>query len=218
MASFSQLYTVLTVPFLASWTALALGFTALDVLNSNRSPIQLIASTSLFTFLVCRLLVVSQSSTFNENSIAHIITTFYQRSARNALVFLLFTFSWLYELLHKSLAMIFVTIFGGALATALYNDAFVEVGENGEPVSMEEDIETSALAEIDHFKETTGVDPTQIFKMIPPKVLIYLVALVWFSFATLGLYVLRLTWRSLRRVFGASPAELTAQPVEKSET
>ncbi|KAL5333214.1 hypothetical protein BJX70DRAFT_77800 [Aspergillus crustosus] len=223
MASFSQLYTVLTVPFLASWTLLALGFTAINVLNSDRSLIQLLASSSLFTFLICRLLVVSQPAIFTTDSLAQLVTTFPRQSARNALVFLLLTLTWLYELLFKSLALLFITVFGGGLATAIYTDAFVEVDENGErTVPVQEDVtsvdEPHALAAIDQFRDKSGGgNPLEIVKMIPPKLLIYFVVVVWVNFATLGLYVLRLALGSLRRVFGARPAELAVKAGEKGE-
>ncbi|KAL2867423.1 uncharacterized protein BJX67DRAFT_85437 [Aspergillus lucknowensis] len=204
----SKIYTAFAVPFLASWTITVLGFAALDVLNTNRSPIEPIASISLLTFLACRLIMVSQPDSDGSNSIAHVLTTAHTRSPLNALASLLFAISWLYELLYKSVMMFFVTVFGGVLATAIYTDAFVE---NGTAVDDEDPETTTALAEIDEVKAKMGVDPTAIIKMIPPRALVYVVALVWFNLATLGLYILRHAWRSLRRVFGSTSREITAE-------
>jgi hypothetical protein len=60
-----------------------------------------------------------------------------------------------------------------------------------------------------------GVDQMDIIKMVPPRALVYIVVLMWVNFATLGIYVLRLAWRSLRTVFGSSVA--TVMAAEKTE-
>ncbi|KAL4880273.1 hypothetical protein BJY04DRAFT_219271 [Aspergillus karnatakaensis] len=216
-----SLYTLLAVPLLTSWTLLALLFTALNVLNTDASYLSLITSTSLFTFLICRLLLVCQPS-LNNNSLAHTLTTAYRSSARNAAIFLLLALSWLHDLLYKTLGLFFITIFGGGLATAIYNDAFHEVNEHGEPVApvqreAELDIEPNALAAIDEFRDKTGANPLAIVKMIPPKLLVYLVVIVWVSFASLGVYILRLAFRAARGVFGAKPGEISRVGTEEKK-
>jgi len=44
-------------------------------------------------------------------------------------------------------------------------------------------------------------DP-QWFGWMPPRILIYCTILAWVSFGTLGLYILRLGWKSIKVVFG----------------
>ncbi|KAI9374447.1 hypothetical protein BJX61DRAFT_302416 [Aspergillus egyptiacus] len=212
MTAFSHLSTALATLVLLSWTIQMLAFTALDVLNTNRTPIEPLASISLLTFLLCRLLVLSQPQLQNERSVAYILTTAYRHSRRHALALLLFALSWLYELLYKSVLMVFMTVLGGVLATAVYTDAFVE---DGAAVPLDEELETQALAEIDQFRDKTGVDLTAVVKMIPPRALVYVVVLVWVNYATLGVYVLRLAWRSLKMVV-RSPAAGSHSAVEKA--
>ncbi|KAL2839309.1 hypothetical protein BJX68DRAFT_247888 [Aspergillus pseudodeflectus] len=220
MGALSTIYRLVALPLLTTWTLTALSFAALDVVNTRRSLIEPIASISLLTYLVCRLLVVSQPTPQNENerSIAHILTTAHLRSPLNGLISLLFAISWLYELLFKAVWLFFVTVLGGAFATALYTDAFVQTDDGStESESMYDDsteAETTALAEFDEIRAKTGVDPGAVIKMIPPRLLVYVVVLVWLNFATLGVYILRHAWRSLRVVFGASREEVV-QDIKK---
>ncbi|KAL3485123.1 hypothetical protein BJX62DRAFT_217623 [Aspergillus germanicus] len=220
MGALSTVYRLVALPLLTAWTLTALSFAALDVLNSNRSLIEPIASISLLTYLVCRILVVSQPSTTqngtgNESSIAHILTAAHRKSPLTGLISLLFAISWLYELLFKAVWLFFVTVLGGAFTTALYTEAFVqnEDASSGESESMYDDhtttkAETTALAEFDEIRAKTGVDLIAAVKMIPPRLLVYVVMLVWLNFATLGVYILRHAWRSMRVVFGASREEV----------
>ncbi|KAL3442021.1 hypothetical protein BJX65DRAFT_287615 [Aspergillus insuetus] len=214
MGALSTVCRLVALPLLTAWTVMALSFAALDVLNSNRSLIEPIASISLLTYLVCRILVISQPTSQNgsESSIAHILTTAHRKSPLTGLISLLFAISWLYELLFKAVWLFFVTVLGGAFATALYTDAFVQNEDgSGESESMYDDhaeAETTALAEFDEIRAKTGVDLIAAIKMIPPKLLIYVVVLVWLNFATLGVYILRHAWRSVRVVFGASREEV----------
>ncbi|KAL4795768.1 hypothetical protein BDV19DRAFT_157319 [Aspergillus venezuelensis] len=202
----SSLTKPLSVVLLSSWTLTALGFTALDVLNNNRTLTEVIASTSLLTFLVFRLFVASQPK--DESSIAQLLTTAYTRSRAASLTLLLLAGSWLYELLWKTVALFFVTLFGGVFAAAIYHDAFAKQADSMEnDVNVDNDLDstTTALAEINEFQQNTGldVDPTELFKMIPPRLLVYIAALVWLNFATLGLYVLKVAWRGARGVLGS---------------
>ncbi|KAL4965410.1 uncharacterized protein BDV14DRAFT_172646 [Aspergillus stella-maris] len=202
----SSITKPLSIVLLSSWTLTALGFTALDVLNNNRTLTEVIASISLLTFLVCRLFVASQPK--DESSIAQLLTTAYTRSRAASLTLLLLAGSWLYELLWKTVALFFVTLFGGVFAAAIYNDAFVKQADSmNNDVNVDNDLDstTAALAEINEFQKNTGldVDPTELFKMIPPKLLVYVAVLVWLNFATLGLYVLKMAWRGVRGVLGS---------------
>jgi hypothetical protein len=216
MGALSTVYRLVALPLLTAWTVTVLSFAALDVLNSNRSLIEPIASISLLTYLVCRILVVSQPSTAqneSDSSIARILTTVHRKSPLTGLISLLFAISWLYELLFKAVWLFFITVLGGAFATALYTDAFVQNEDgSGESESMYDDTttgaETTALAEFDEIRAKTGVDLVAAVKTIPPKLLIYVIMLVWLNFATLGVYILRHAWRSMRVVFGASREEV----------
>ncbi|KAJ5198075.1 uncharacterized protein N7498_007192 [Penicillium cinerascens] len=198
----TRLYTAISVTLLTLWAITTLGFTALDILNTNRSLVEPIASLSLLTYLVCRLIVFLQPA--QNESIAHLLTA-PRRSRGEALAMLLFCGTWLYELVHKAMLMFFMTIFGGAIATAIYNDK-IEWTEN----PSDSDVDGTALAEINEFKERAGVDPIEIFKRIPPKVLVYFAVLVWVNFGTLSVYVLRLAWRSVKLAFGAPPTSVSA--------
>lgn len=204
----SQISTLISGGLLTSWAVIALGFTALNVLNENRTAIGTIASISLLTYLAARLLVLSHPKNLHNDSIAYFLTTSHLRSRKEALVTLLFACSWLYELLSQAVLMLFVAVFGGTIAAAIYNDAFEETNTM-EP--SDSDMESTALAEIDEFKAKAGIDLVTLFKMIPPKALIYLVVLLWANFATLGLYVLRLAWRSVRVVLGSSSGRVVLE-------
>ncbi|KAL4954429.1 hypothetical protein BDW69DRAFT_163239 [Aspergillus filifer] len=201
----SSITKPLSIVLLSSWTLTALGFTALDVLNNNRTLTEVIASTSLLTFLVCRLLVASQPK--NEGSVAQLLITAYTRSRAASVTLLLLAGSWLYELLWKTVALFFVTLFGGVFAAAIYNDAFVQKADAAGDVNVDYDLDstTTALVQINEFQENTGldVDPTELFKMIPPRLLVYVAVLVWLNFATLGLYVLKMAWRGVRGALGS---------------
>ncbi|RAH47792.1 uncharacterized protein BO95DRAFT_441039 [Aspergillus brunneoviolaceus CBS 621.78] len=215
MATLPIISKAIVVLFLTSWTLTALSFTALDALNSDQSLISLIVPTSLLTFLVCRLFIASQPSDgagAGSPTVAQTITSAHRHSPRNALILLLFTLSWLYELLFKCFGMFIVTLVGGFFFTAIHNDALV--AKNGTGVS---ELESTAMAGMADFQDKTGVDPTQIIKAIPPRALLYWVLLVWVNLATLGLYILRLAWKSLRMVLGgpiAAPAVADEKKVE----
>ncbi|KAJ5908635.1 hypothetical protein N7495_001317 [Penicillium taxi] len=210
MATFSfgaQLYRAVSIAVLSLWATTALGFTALDVLNTNNNLVSPVASISLLTYLICRILVYTQGQ---NDSIAHLLTA-PRRSRGEALAMLLFCGTWLYELVYKAMLMFFLTLFGGIMATAISNDNFEsESGSESEfaaeSFASDSDMAGSALAEIDQFKESAGVDPVEIFKRIPPKLLVYFAIIIWVNFGTMSLYVLRLSWRSVKVVLGTPPA------------
>ncbi|GAB1198042.1 hypothetical protein APSETT444_007349 [Aspergillus pseudonomiae] len=177
----SGLYTGVAVLLLLAWTLTALAFTALNVLNSNSSYLEIIASSSLLTFLFCRLLVASNHG-----------------SRRGAVVLFGLCCTWLYELLNQAVLLFFMTVFGSVMATAIYNDAFTN-----DVVDVDES--TTALSvEMDKFEEMTGFNPTQMFKLIPPRLLVYFVALVWLNFLSLGAYVLGHAAVSLKKLLSSS--------------
>lgn len=212
----NQVYTTIIVIPLTIWTATALGFAAMDIVNANRQLIEPLASISLFTYLSCRLIVALKPDDDAQNahpSLAHLVTTAHRRSPQGAIAMLIFSCTWLYELAHKSMIMIFMTIFGGVITMAIHSEPW-EMEDTTSP-SSESDAQETALAKIDDFKANVGFDPTALFRCIPPKALVYFVVLVWVNFGSLGLYVLRLAMRSMRAVFGSSltpgKSEVSAQ-------
>ncbi|PLB54121.1 hypothetical protein P170DRAFT_431781 [Aspergillus steynii IBT 23096] len=209
----TNLYTAFAVFLLTSWILTALGFTALNVLNTSSSFIESFASISLLTFLLARLIVLTTTQKDDApNTIAHTITTAHRRSQKAALLLFTFTCTWLYELLMKAVMSFFMVVLGFAVTAIIYNDPEGKdwtVTDNGRTTqSQQEDSPTTALAEIDEFKTRAGVDfdPTAIFKWIPPQTLVYLVVLVWLNFATLGVYLMRYAWRALKSALGSSTA------------
>ncbi|KAJ5336733.1 hypothetical protein MYU51_005837 [Penicillium brevicompactum] len=197
-----RISTIISGVLLSSWTLIALGFTALNLLNRNRTFIGTAASVSLLTYLAARLLVLSQKGALPHDSLALFLTTSHLRSREEAFTTLLFACAWLYELLSQAVVMSILTVLGGTLAAAIYNDTFEET--NAMHFS-DSDRDHTALAEIDEFKAQSGFDPLVVLRVIPPKALIYLVVLLWVNFAALGLYVLRLAWRSAKVVLGSPP-------------
>ncbi|KAF7122269.1 hypothetical protein CNMCM5793_000226 [Aspergillus hiratsukae] len=160
---------------------------AIWLLVSGLSPRSIIPSTTLFTFLMCRLLVAWNPSKRSQAvTIAQVIASADSGSRRGALVLFPLCCTWLYELLIQGALLFFMTIFGGIMATAIYNDAFRDVHE-----AADTDGSTTAVSvEVDQFKEMAGFDPTEMFKMIPWRLLVYLVGLAWLNFLSLGVYLL----------------------------
>ncbi|KAI9038275.1 uncharacterized protein KD926_010931 [Aspergillus affinis] len=207
-----NIFSAFAILLLTTWTLTALAFTALNVLNTNSTYISSIASISLLTFLLARLLVISHpttgsgTGTHDTESIAHILTSAHRRSRKEALLLFTLTCTWFYELLCKVVLLFFMTVFGGVVATIIYNDpeglrATDNMG-SAQGGQQDDDAGTTALAEIDQFKTRAGVDfdPSVVFMWIPPRMLVYFAVLVWVNFVGLGVYVLRYAWRALRRV------------------
>ncbi|KAF7161332.1 hypothetical protein CNMCM5623_006946 [Aspergillus felis] len=194
----TSLYKGLAIGLLVSWSLTALSFTALVALNTNSTYLEIIACTTMFTFLMCRLLVVGNPSSKSENAtIAQLIASADSGSRRGALVLFSLCCTWLYELLNQALLLFFMTVFGGVIATAIYNDAFTE----GVHEAEHEDSSTTAVSvQVNQLKEMAGFDPTEMFKMIPPRVLVYFVGLMWLNFLSLGVYVLGHAVVSLKKV------------------
>ncbi|KAJ5668236.1 uncharacterized protein N7477_006806 [Penicillium maclennaniae] len=203
----ARLYTGISVTLLTLWVTTALGFTALDILNTSRSLVEPIASVSLLTYLICRLIALLQPT--QNDSIAHLLTA-PRHSRREAFAMLLFCGTWLYELVYKAMLMFFMTIFGGAIAAAIYNDGFESTTEQQTHPS-DSDVAGSALAEIDEFKEMVGIDPVQLFKRIPPQFLVYFAIFAWINFGSLTLYVLRLAWKSVKVVLGSPSTTISRE-------
>ncbi|GAD98805.1 conserved hypothetical protein [Paecilomyces variotii No. 5] len=205
-----RLYTMFAALLLTSWTITALGLSALNVLNNNKSVIQSIAAISLFTFLACRLLVVfkPRSAGASQNgTIAHFIATADYGSRKGALVLFSLCCTWLYELLTMGVLLLFMTFFGGMMATALYQESQAQESAATEDSHRQLNASTTALADVNEFKEKAGVDLIVIFRWIPPKALVYFVAVLWLNFLSLGLYILGHAAKNLVKVL-SSPAAL----------
>lgn len=206
----TRLYTVLAAVLLTSWTITALGLSALNVLNNNKSVVQSIAAISLFTFLACRLLVVFRprnTDVSQYGTVAHFIATADYGSRKGALVLFSLCCTWLYELLTMGMLLLFMTFFGGMMATALYQESQAQGSAATEDSHRHLNASTTALAEVNEFKEKAGVDLTVVFKWIPPKALVYFVAALWLNFLSLGLYIFGHAAKSLVKVL-SSPATL----------
>lgn len=206
-----QISTFLAVGFLASWAVTALSLTAINVLNTESTFTAQAASISLLTFLVCRLLVRLRPVAPTEGrTIAHLLATADHGSRRGALIFISFCSTWLYELLTKGLLLLLLTFFGGVMATVIHNDPNFSENWQTEPVSDQPQT-TTALAEINDFKEKAGFDPTQLFRWIPPQAVVYFIALVWFNFISLGLYILGHALKAFCRILGFTVTRITSK-------
>ncbi|EAW25585.1 uncharacterized protein NFIA_044040 [Aspergillus fischeri NRRL 181] len=214
--SHASLYKGLAIGLLVSWTLTALSYTALVALNTNSTYLEIIACTTMFTFLMCRLLVAWNPSPKSENiTIAQLIASADSGSCRGALVLFSLCCTWLYELLNQALVLFFMTVFGGVIATAIYNDAFTDGVQETEPHNGST---TSLSVHVKEFKETVGFDPTELFKMIPPRVLLCFVGLMWLNFLSLGAYVLGHAVVSLKKVLSSptSTSTTTESTVDKA--
>jgi hypothetical protein len=157
---------------------------------------------------MCRLLVAWNPSSKSENvTIAQLIASADSGSRRGAFVLLSLCCTWLYELLNQALVLFFMTVFGGVIATAIYNDAFTDSVQETEP---QDGSTTSLSVHVKEFNETVGFDPTEIFKMIPPRVWLYFVGLMWLNFFSLGVYVLGHAVVSLKKVLTLPTSVSTA--------
>jgi hypothetical protein len=212
----ASLYRGLAIGVLVSWTLTSLGYTALAALNTNSTYLEIIACTTMFTFLMCRLLVAWKPSSKSENvTIAQLIASADSGSRRGAFVLFSLCCTWLCELLNQALVLFFMTVFGGVIATAIYNDAFTDGVQETEP---QDGSTTSLSVHVKEFNETVGFDPTEIFKMIPPRVWLYFVGLMWLNFLSLGVYVLGHAVVSLKKLLTSptSTATATESAVDKA--
>lgn len=216
-ASFkNRIYNSILIVLFTGWTLTALGFSTLDMLNRRRQPIEPIASISLLTFLACRLLLLLNPRQYGNRyyrsrapfqSLAYRVTNGYHESPQDALIMLILSLTWLYEIATKAVVMFFMTVFGGVVASAIYSDGFQRVEDMiNEPFGdlSVSDLEQTSLAEIDEFQDMTSFNPVNLFKAIPPKALIFCAALVWVNLAILTIYVLRTCWRATKMVFGTT--------------
>lgn len=211
MAVLSILITPLFIPLLSAWTTTALIFTVLNTFAANTTNIEIVASTSLFTFLIRRLYVAFTPS--DTNSLAHTLTTASARSRIGALIQLLFAASWLWELCLKLLTLLLATAVGATLALVMWYDALIESGARQPSAGQDE------LSKVDSFKQSMkldalekeiDVDFAKLLGGVSPAWLVAVVLAVWVDFVSLGVYLARLGWKGvrglLRGVIGGAPA------------
>lgn len=211
MAVLSIIITPLFILLLSAWTTTALTFTVLNTFAANTTNFEIVASTSLFTFLICRLYVAFSPS--DTNSLAHTLTTASTRSRIGALIQLLFAASWLWELCLKLLTLLLATAVGATLALVMWYDALIESGARQPSAGQDE------LSKVDSFKQSMkldalekeiDVDFAKLLGGVSPAWLVAVVLAVWVDFVSLGVYLARLGWKGarelLRGVIGGAPA------------
>ncbi|KAJ5557108.1 hypothetical protein N7494_001023 [Penicillium frequentans] len=197
-----------TICLLSLWIIAALGFTALDFTDNTWHFLDPFLSTSLLTYLVCRLMVVFQKYP-RDGSMAYRLTSAQHRqSRREALATVLFCCGWMYEVILKLMIMFFFTMICG---TMFAHDAFGDM-----MIAMEEDSEDKpdvdvqkALESIKKAKDDLGFDPVKKFGWVSPKALLFCLCLGWVTIVTLGLYILRITGKMIK-VLCRLPSEKTA--------
>ncbi|KAL4773325.1 hypothetical protein BDW60DRAFT_184729 [Aspergillus nidulans var. acristatus] len=219
MALLSIITTPLFILLLSAWTTTALIFTVLNTFAANTTNFEIVASTSLFTFLICRLYVAFTPS--DTISLAHTLTTAATRSRTGALIQLLFAVSWLWELCLKLLTLVFATAVGATLALVMWHDALIESGVLQPSAGQDE------LSKVDSFKQSMkldalekeiDVDFAKLLGGVSPVCLLGFVVAVWVDFVSLGVYLARLGWKGarglLRQVVGGAPAPPSGMRVD----
>ncbi|KAJ5689529.1 hypothetical protein N7462_003921 [Penicillium macrosclerotiorum] len=197
------------IGFLVLWTAAAVAFAAIDFVDPSWNIIDPLISTSLLTYLVCRLIVACQRNP-HDGSMAFRLANAGRRSRSGAFAMLLVCGAWLFELFFKILWMFLLTILGTAIMMFhVYGDTVEEIQTISGP--KEDDIDfAAARKQLEEFKETMGFDPLPWLGWIPPNFLICGAIVAWISFCTLGLYVLRRGWKSLKVLFAPVAASAPA--------
>ncbi|KAL4746980.1 hypothetical protein BDW72DRAFT_183814 [Aspergillus terricola var. indicus] len=199
MALLSIITTPLFILLLTAWTTTALVFTVLNTFASNTTSFELVASTSLFTFLICRLYAAFTPS--NTISLAHTLTTAATRSRTGALIQLLFAVSWPYELCLKLLTFVFSTALGATLALVMWYDVLIDSGV------LQPSAEQDELSKVDSFKQSMkldalekeiDVDFAKLLGGVSPVWLLGVVVAIWVDFVSVGVYLTRLGWKGAK--------------------
>ncbi|KAJ5087443.1 hypothetical protein N7456_011059 [Penicillium angulare] len=211
-------YKSITITFLTAWILVATGFAVFSFTDSW-GYVDHFLSLTLLGYLLCRLIVVFQKSS-RDSSWAYTIVNANSRSRRRALATLLFACGWIFTFLCKIMIMTFVTILSGAVIASHMFPEFELTLNEMDPAELTPEIEKvktdmeSTKEIIAQFHEDAGYDPVKLFGWMPPKLLISCVVAAWFSFGTLGFYLTRLSWKSLKRAC-MLPTPIEANPPEK---
>ncbi|KAJ5725532.1 uncharacterized protein N7483_006889 [Penicillium malachiteum] len=209
-------HKVITIGIFSLWIAAAVGFMKIDFLVMEEDEwefFDLCLSTSLLTWLVCRLIVTVRKDIWGGSLVYRLSSAHHHQSRLDALVLFIFSCAWIWEVLLKMIIMIWLTVLGGAVyAFHIYGDAIAEMDadtENG----IEFDI-PEALENIKKFKTEMKFDPAETFGWIPPKIMVACLVLAWISSSTLSFYVVRVGWKSLKVIFRL-PSEESAASAPK---
>lgn len=224
-AFFNRLGSTVTIGFLSIWILAAVGFIYIDLEDSKWNFFHIFLSISLFAYLIFRMIVACTNT--NPDSIVYRLTTAHRHSRRGALAVLVWACSWIYGLSLKFLTLFLINTFCVMIFSAhLYPETFdyldgVSLPESENPGSSVEvpkpryrgDLisKQEFLDSIEEMKTEAGFDPVQSLGWIPPRILLCCVALGWFAFSTLALYVFRLCWKSIKVAFGPASSP-SAQP------
>ncbi|KAJ6032123.1 hypothetical protein N7540_002855 [Penicillium herquei] len=209
-------HKTITIGMFGLWIAAALGFMKIDFLMMDENKwefLDLCLSTSLLTWLVCRLIVTVRKDIWGGSLVYRLGSAHRRQSRLDALVLFLFACGWIFEVLWKLMVMVWLTLLGGAVyAFHIYGDAIAELDENDQ---AELDFNLpEALENMEKFKENMGFDPAQTFGWIPPKIMVSCLVLAWISSSTLSFYVVRVCWKSLKVIFRL-PSEESAASAPK---
>ncbi|KAL6233915.1 hypothetical protein BDW75DRAFT_176171 [Aspergillus navahoensis] len=205
--------TPLSILLLSAWIITALVFTVLNSFASNTTKFEVVASTSLFTFLICRLYVAFTPA--DTASLAHTLITAPTRSRIGALTQLLLAASWLYELYLKFLTLVFATALGATLALVMWHDALIESSASRPSAGLDE------LSKVESFKQSMKLDALEkeidvdfatLLRGVSPVWLVGAVLAVWGDILSLGVYLVRLGWKGARGVLLGGEGEAVAPP------
>ncbi|KAL4903340.1 hypothetical protein BDW74DRAFT_156201 [Aspergillus multicolor] len=221
MALPSIVTTLLSILLLSIWTGTALIFVGLDTFVSDTTTLHTIASTSLLTFLLCRLYVAFTSR--DSTSLAHTLTTAYKSSRTGAITLLILSAAWLHQLYQRIIALTILTLFTGAFTVMRYLDAYAEsrglttmTGADGVETPRSGIHALSKKLDLEELESELDMklEIEKFFDIIPPSFLLCVGLLLWADLLGLGVYLLRVVYRAVQGVFGAydPPASTTNAP------
>ncbi|KAJ5889537.1 hypothetical protein N7504_010347 [Penicillium tannophilum] len=191
-----QAHKTFIICLLGLWIIAALGFIALEFTDDTWHFLDSFLSTSLLTYLVCRLIVVLQKYP-RDGSMAYRLTSAHHRqSRREAFAMILFCCGWMYEVVWELIVMfVFTMICGTMFAHDALGDMIIamEYSEDKPDVDVQK-----ALENVEKARHDLGFDPVKKFGWVSPKVLLLCLFLGWVTIVTLGLYILRITGRLLK--------------------
>ena len=201
-AKTSRIYTAVYAALLALWITLTFSLTVLDFfLFDNSVTVEALVNMSLCAYLVCELVVLFQPSP-DHDSIAHYITTFHLKSPIKSFVVLSSILAWLVELYAKSLVVGYITVFIAATTAAFFDNP-------RSTNTILAHLQAIAADKVEAFTVYSGIDPLDIFEIVPASIVLVIVALGWFGFGSLTVYLLRLGWKCLGVPLGSPPTPKT---------
>ncbi|RDW93013.1 uncharacterized protein DSM5745_00335 [Aspergillus mulundensis] len=207
----SIITTPLSILLLSAWTGTALIFTALNAVIASTTALETIGSTSLFTYLLCRLYVAFTSR--ESTSLPRTLTNAYTHSRTAAITLLVFAAAWLHQLYQRVLMLMVVTFFTIGLSIIMHLDKVASaaggklvVADGAGPVPM-----PMRMSGTEAFKKEFGfeeleteleVDFANVFESMPTGLLLWGGLMLWVGFLSLGVYLLWVGYRAVKGVFG----------------